>query len=123
MRGVKAPQRKEIKVTQKQQVIKYFKENKNEAKHFKTIANDLNILVPNMRRILGQGTLKGIFERVSKGVYKLNNQDSLSVDTAIKLNDIILNDNGKLSINKNDFNILLNSINDNEKAILKSIIK
>ena len=110
-------------MTQKQQVIKYFKENKNEAKHFKTIANDLNILVPNMRRILGQGTLKGIFTRVAKGVYKLNNQDSLSMDTAIKLNDIILNDNGKLSINKNDFNILLNSINDNEKAILKSIIK
>ncbi len=110
-------------MTQKKQVIKYFKENKNEAKHFKTIANDLNILVPNMRRILGQGTLKGIFVRVAKGVYKLNNEDSLSMDTAIKLNDIILNDNGRLSINKNDFNILLNSINDNEKAILKSLIK
>ena len=78
-------------MTQKQQVIKYFKENKNEAKHFKTIANDLNILVPNMRRILGQGTLKGIFERVSKGVYKLNNEDNLSMNTANKLNDKLAN--------------------------------
>ena len=40
---------------------------------------------------------------------------NLSMDTAIKLNDIILNDNGNLSINKNEFNILLNSVNDNEK--------
>ena len=110
-------------MTQKQQVIKYFKENKNEPKHFKTIANDLNILVPNMRRILGQGTLKDIFKRVSKGVYKLNSQDSLSMDTTIKLNDVLINDNGNITINKNDFNILLNSVNDNEKSILKSIIK
>ena len=45
------------------------------------------------------------------------------MDTAIKLNDIILNDNGNLSINKNEFNILLNSVNDNEKTILKNLIK
>ena len=62
-------------MTQKQQVIKYFEKNNNKQKHFKTIANDLDILVPNMRRILGQGTLKGIFTRVAKGIYKLNNQD------------------------------------------------
>ena len=55
-------------MTQKQQVIKYFEKNNNKQKHFKTIANDLDILVPNMRRILGQGTLKGILTRVSKGV-------------------------------------------------------
>ena len=47
---------------------------------------------------------------------------NLSMDTAIKLNDIILNDNGNLSINKNEFNILLNSVNDNEKTILKNLI-
>ncbi len=111
-------------MTQKQQVIKYFKENKNEPKHFKTIANDLNILVPNMRRILGQGTLKGIFERVSKGVYKLNqNENTLSVDTAIKLESIINNNEGNLLIKQNEFNMLLNTLNDNEKAILKSLIK
>ena len=45
------------------------------------------------------------------------------MDTAIKLNDVLINDNGNITINKNDFNILLNSVNDNEKAILKSIIK
>tara|TARA_R100000781_G_scaffold114532_1_gene85585 strand:- start:374 stop:556 length:183 start_codon:yes stop_codon:yes gene_type:complete len=59
-------------MTQKQQVIQYFGDTQNEPKHFKIISKKLNILVPNMRRILGQGTLKGIFERVSKGVYKLN---------------------------------------------------
>ena len=111
-------------MTQKQQVIKYFKENKNEPKHFKTIANDLNILIPNMRRILGQGTLKGIFTRVAKGVYKLNqNENTLSVDSAIKLESIINNNKGNLSITKNEFYTLYNTLNDNEKAILKSIIK
>ena len=59
-------------MTQQKQVIKYFKENQNKSMHFKAIANELNILVPNMRRILGQGTLKGIFTRVAKGLYKLN---------------------------------------------------
>ena len=66
-------------MTQQKQVIKYFKENKNKPMHFKNIANELNILVPNMRRILGQGTLKGIFTRVSKGVYKLNDLADLSI--------------------------------------------
>ena len=110
-------------MTQQKQVIKYFKENQNKPMHFKNIANELNILVPNMRRILGQGTLKGIFVRVAKGIYKLNNEDKLTMNTAMKLNDIILNDNGKLSINKNEFNTLLNSVNDNEKTILKNLIK
>ena len=63
-------------MTQKEQVIKYFEKNNNKQKHFKTIANELNILVPNMRRILGEGTLKGIFTRVDKGIYKLNNEDN-----------------------------------------------
>lgn len=94
-------------MTQKQQVIKYFKENKNEAKHFKTIANDLNILVPNMRRILGQGTLKGIFTRVSKGVYKLNNQD--------------IKPDFKNVINKNVINNLDNKTIDKLYNILKQV--
>ena len=94
-------------MTQKQQVIKYFKENKNEAKHFKTIANDLNILVPNMRRILGQGTLKGIFTRVAKGVYKLNNED--------------IKPDFKNVINKNVINNLDNKTIDKLYNILKQV--
>lgn len=38
----------------------------------KTIANDLNIISHNVRRITGQETLKGNFVRVSKGVYILS---------------------------------------------------
>ena len=57
---------------QQQAVIEYFIINNNEPFHYSEIANDLNILVPNMRRILGQGELKGIFTRVSAGVYKFN---------------------------------------------------
>ena len=116
-------------MTQQKQVIKYFKDNKNKPMHFKSIANELNILVPNMRRILGQGTLKGIFTRVSKGVYKLNTEDVkpnfkpiASVNLITKLNDVLINDNGNIKINKNKFNMLLNSVNDNEKTILKNLI-
>ena len=57
---------------QQQAVIEYFIINNNEPFHYSEIANDLNILVPNMRRILGQGELKRIFVRVSAGVYKFN---------------------------------------------------
>ena len=57
---------------QQQAVIEYFIINNNEPFHYSEIASDLNILVPNMRRILGQGELKGIFARVSAGVYKFN---------------------------------------------------
>ena len=109
-------------MTQKEQVKQYFEENNNEPKHFKTIANELNILVPNMRRILGQGTLKGEFVRVAKGVYKLDNEPKLSMNTAIKLESIINNTNGNLLIRENEFNLLLNSINEDEKSILKSIL-
>lgn len=55
---------------QEQKVIEYFIQNNNEAKHFEQVAEDLNILVPNVRRILGQGTLRGIFNRVSVGIYE-----------------------------------------------------
>ena len=59
-------------MTQLQKVIEYFIINNNEPFHYSDIANELNILVPNMRRILGQGELKNIFTRVSAGVYKVN---------------------------------------------------
>jgi predicted transcriptional regulator of viral defense system len=38
----------------------------------KTIADDLGIISHNVRRITGQETLKGNYERVSKGVYVLS---------------------------------------------------
>ena len=38
----------------------------------KTIANDLGIISHNVRRITGQETLKGNYERVAKGVYVLS---------------------------------------------------
>ena len=44
----------------------------NGATDNKTIANDLNIISHNIRRITGQETLKGNYERVSKGVYVLS---------------------------------------------------
>ena len=44
----------------------------NGATDNKTIANDLGIISHNVRRITGQETLKGNFERVSKGVYVLS---------------------------------------------------
>ena len=59
-------------MTQQQKTIQYFEENKNEPTQYKDIASAINILIPNMRRILGQGTIKGIFLRVNKGTYKLN---------------------------------------------------
>tara|TARA_R100000234_G_scaffold102798_1_gene72137 strand:- start:2054 stop:2314 length:261 start_codon:yes stop_codon:yes gene_type:complete len=44
----------------------------NGATDNKTIANDLNIISHNVRRINGQETLKGNFVRVTKGVYNLS---------------------------------------------------
>lgn len=38
----------------------------------KTIANDLGIISHNVRRITGQETLKGNYERVSRSVYVLS---------------------------------------------------
>ena len=145
-------------IKQEQKVIEYFIQNNNDPKHFEKVANDLNILVPNVRRILGQGTLKGVFNRVAVGVYEFAHYETncfgcggtglqelqdegnaseiapcdfceteqeteLSRKTALKLNDILINDNGNISINKDDFNSLLNTVNDNEKEILKTIIK
>ena len=44
----------------------------NGATDNKTIADDLGIISHNVRRITGQETLKGNFERVAKGVYVLS---------------------------------------------------
>ena len=44
----------------------------NGATDNKTIADDLGIISHNVRRITGQETLKGNYERVSKGVYVLS---------------------------------------------------
>ena len=57
---------------QLQATVEYFIQTGNKPLHYSIISNDLNILIPNMRRILGQGTLKGIFKRVSSGTYKFN---------------------------------------------------
>ncbi len=43
-------------------------------KSLKEIADETGILEPNIRRILGQGTKKGIFRRVSRGVYTLTTE-------------------------------------------------
>lgn len=42
------------------------------AKSIKQLAKETGFLEPNIRRILGQGEIKGIFKRVAKGVYILN---------------------------------------------------
>ena len=59
---------------QQQAVIEYFIQNNNEPMHYSDIAQELNIIVHNMRRILGQGEKKDIFIRVSVGTYKFNNK-------------------------------------------------
>lgn len=60
----------EMKETQTEKVTYYlFINGKSDNK---TIANDLNIISHNVRRITGQETLKGNYERVSKGVYILS---------------------------------------------------
>ena len=59
-------------LTQLQRVINWYNDKNNVSTHYKIIANELDILVPNMRRVLGQGTLKEIFIRTNRGTYKLN---------------------------------------------------
>ena len=70
---------------QQQKVIEYFIQNKNEPKHFEKVAEDLNILVPNVRRILGQGTLKGVFNRVDVCVYEFSHYET---ETEITINEL-----------------------------------
>mgnify|MGYP003116337640 FL=1 len=59
-----------MKETQTEKVTHYL--FINGAADNKTIANDLNIISHNVRRITGQSTLKGDFVRISKGVYNLS---------------------------------------------------
>lgn len=59
-----------MKETQTEKVTHYL--FINGATDNKTIANDLEIISHNVRRITGQETLKGNYERVSKGVYVLS---------------------------------------------------
>ena len=61
-----------MKLTHTQQVEKYLT-NIGIANN-KTLANELNIITHNVRRITGQSTLKGRMVRVSKGVYKLSEE-------------------------------------------------
>ena len=57
------------KETQTEKVTRYLFLNGNSDN--KTIANDLEIISHNVRRITGQETLKENFVRVSKVVYNL----------------------------------------------------
>ena len=74
-------------MTQLQMVVEYFIINNNESFHYKKVANDLGILIPNMRRILGQGELKGLFTRVSKGIYTFNDNAIYNLVDVISNND------------------------------------
>ena len=61
-----------MKQTQKERVKNYILENGNEPCKYDTIEYALNIKVPNVRRILGQGVFSNDFERVSRGFYIVN---------------------------------------------------
>tara|TARA_Y100001938_G_C7915688_1_gene341851 strand:- start:87 stop:371 length:285 start_codon:yes stop_codon:yes gene_type:complete len=74
---------------QQQKVIEYFIQNNNEPKHFEKVAQELGILIPNMRRILGQGTLKGIFNRVDVGVYEFAHYETEKEITINELENVL----------------------------------
>ena len=59
-----------MKETQTEKVTRYLFLNGNSDN--KTIANDLEIISHNVRRITGESTLRGDFVRISKGVYNLS---------------------------------------------------
>jgi 16S rRNA G966 N2-methylase RsmD len=59
--------------SQREQVEDLLSDGKE--RHIKEVAEALDILEPNVRRILGQGAKKGKFERVDKGVYTLTTED------------------------------------------------
>jgi len=59
-----------VKETQTEKVTYYLYINGKSDN--KTIANDLGIISHNVRRITGQETLKGNYERVSRSVYVLS---------------------------------------------------
>lgn len=69
------------KTTQKKKVAEAIKES---PKTIREIAEQTEILEPNVRRILGVGAKEGVFERVDKGVYVLskNGKDLAYIQTA-----------------------------------------
>ncbi len=71
-----------MKETQTEKVARYLFENGNTDN--KTIADDLNIISHNVRRITGQSTLKGDFVRVAKGVYNLSESKRKEYQELIK---------------------------------------
>ena len=70
------------KETQTEKVTRYLFLNGNSDN--KTIANDLEIISHNVRRITGQGTLKENFVRVSKRVYNLSESKRAEYKELIK---------------------------------------
>ena len=71
-----------MKETQTEKVTRYLFINGNTDN--KTIANDLNIISHNVRRITGQETLKENFVRVAKGVYNLSESKRKEYEELIK---------------------------------------
>ncbi len=71
-----------MKETQTEKVARYLFVNGNTDN--KTIADDLNIISHNVRRITGQETLKENFIRVSKGVYNLSESKRKEYEELIK---------------------------------------
>tara|TARA_Y100001938_G_scaffold140663_1_gene209198 strand:- start:570 stop:875 length:306 start_codon:yes stop_codon:yes gene_type:complete len=87
-----------MKETQKEKVKNYILENGNKPLKYDVIASALNIRVPNVRRILGQGVFSNDFERVSRGFYivkkdvKTDVKNDVENDWADLLEEIIKND-------------------------------
>lgn len=71
-----------MKETQTEKVTRYLFENGNSDN--KTIANDLEIISHNVRRITGESTLRGDFVRISKGVYNLSESKRAEYKELIK---------------------------------------
>ena len=71
-----------MKETQTEKVTRYLFINGNTDN--KTIADDLNIISHNVRRITGQETLKENFVRVAKGVYNLSESKRKEYEELIK---------------------------------------
>ena len=87
MEKIHIEQNKGEKVTQKQKVKEYILSKGNKPLKYDIIANALNIKIPNVRRILGQGIFSNDFERVSRGFYIVKKEEE---KTSIKNdNDII----------------------------------
>lgn len=64
-------------MTQKQQILNTLKDGGSYT--IKALKKKLNILEPNIRRILGVGAKKGTFQRLGKGVYTLKTTNNKQV--------------------------------------------